>query len=103
MALKTTAPHLRHRADLGGVRLDLPDEEALRRAYGELTDLLGKPAELLPVVQAMAPRGVDTVVRASIDAAAGAILSFGLAGAPPNCWATPRTGWSRPPTGTPPS
>ncbi|MGW4039532.1 bifunctional acetate--CoA ligase family protein/GNAT family N-acetyltransferase [Streptomyces sp. NPDC004778] len=82
VALKTTAPHLRHRADLGGVRLDLADEEALRRAYGELTDLLGKPAELLPVVQAMAPRGVDTVVRASIDAAAGAILSFGLAGAP---------------------
>ncbi|MFE6700975.1 GNAT family N-acetyltransferase [Streptomyces sp. NPDC057718] len=82
VALKTTAPHLRHRADLGGVRLDVADEEALRRAYGELTDLLGKPAELLPVVQAMAPRGVDTVVRASIDAAAGAVLSFGLAGAP---------------------
>ncbi|MFJ1785686.1 GNAT family N-acetyltransferase [Streptomyces anulatus] len=82
VALKTTAPHLRHRADLGGVRLDIADEEALSRAYGELTDLLGKPAELLPVVQAMAPRGVDTVVRASIDAAAGAVLSFGLAGAP---------------------
>uniref|UniRef100_UPI0015CEFFAE acetate--CoA ligase family protein n=1 Tax=Streptomyces sp. sk226 TaxID=2034268 RepID=UPI0015CEFFAE len=82
VALKTTAPHLRHRADLGGVRLDLTDEDALRRAYGDLTDLLGKPAELLPVVQAMAPRGVDTVVRASIDAAAGAVLSFGLAGAP---------------------
>ncbi len=82
VALKTTAPHLRHRADLGGVRLDVADEEALRRAYGDLTDLLGKPAELLPVVQAMAPRGVDTVVRASIDAAAGAVLSFGLAGAP---------------------
>ncbi|MEV2248426.1 GNAT family N-acetyltransferase [Streptomyces sp. NPDC049970] len=82
VALKTTAPHLRHRADLGGVRLDLVDEDALRRAYDELTDLLGTPAELRPVIQAMAPRGVDTVVRASIDAAAGAVLSFGLAGAP---------------------
>ncbi|MDF6018344.1 bifunctional GNAT family N-acetyltransferase/acetate--CoA ligase family protein [Streptomyces sp. JH34] len=82
VALKTTAPHLRHRADLGGVRLDLVDENALRRAYDELTELLGTPAELRPVVQAMAPRGVDTVVRASIDAAAGAVLSFGLAGAP---------------------
>ncbi|MEU5715960.1 GNAT family N-acetyltransferase [Streptomyces sp. NPDC020403] len=82
VALKTTAPHLRHRADLGGVRLDLAGEGALRRAYGELTELLGTPAELRPVVQAMAPRGVDTVVRASIDAAAGAVLSFGLAGAP---------------------
>ncbi|MEU9846009.1 GNAT family N-acetyltransferase [Streptomyces sp. NPDC047985] len=82
VALKTTAPHLRHRADLGGVRLDLAGEDALRRAYGELTDLLGRPAELRPVVQAMAPRGVDTVVRATIDPAAGAVLSFGLAGAP---------------------
>ncbi|MFJ8882029.1 GNAT family N-acetyltransferase [Streptomyces sp. NPDC102402] len=82
VALKTTAPHLRHRADLGGVRLDLANENALRRSYDELTDLLGTPAELRPVVQAMAPRGVDTVVRASIDAAAGAVLSFGLAGAP---------------------
>ena len=30
----------------------------------------------------MAPRGVDTVVRAVVDPAAGAVLSFGLAGAP---------------------
>ncbi|MER5742044.1 GNAT family N-acetyltransferase [Streptomyces sp. NPDC002225] len=82
VALKTTAPHLRHRADLGGVRLDLADEDALCRAYGELTGLLGGPAELQPVVQSMAPRGVDTVVRATIDPAAGAVLSFGLAGAP---------------------
>lgn len=80
VALKTTAPHLRHRADLGGVRLDLADEERLRAAYHELTELLGEPAELRPVVQAMAPRGVDTVVRAVIDPAAGAVLSFGLAG-----------------------
>ncbi|MFD4570081.1 GNAT family N-acetyltransferase [Streptomyces sp. NPDC058251] len=81
VALKTTAPHLRHRADLGGVRLDLADEEQLRRAYTELTELFGTPEELRPVVQAMAPRGVDTVVRAVIDPAAGAVLSFGLAGA----------------------
>ncbi|MER7488951.1 GNAT family N-acetyltransferase [Streptomyces sp. NPDC126497] len=82
VALKATAPHLRHRADLGGVRLDLADEEQLRRAYAELTELFGAPGELRPVVQRMAPRGVDTVVRAVIDPAAGAVLSFGLAGAP---------------------
>ncbi|MFJ1748542.1 GNAT family N-acetyltransferase [Streptomyces sp. NPDC088116] len=82
VALKTTAPHLRHRADLGGVRLDLPDEAQLRLAHRELTETLGTAAELRPVVQSMAPRGVDTVVRAVIDAAAGAVLSFGLAGAP---------------------
>jgi acyl-CoA synthetase (NDP forming) len=81
VALKATAPHLRHRADLGGVRLDLADEEQLRRAYTELTELFGTPDELRPVVQGMAPRGVDTVIRAVIDPAAGAVLSFGLAGA----------------------
>ncbi|WP_267243735.1 GNAT family N-acetyltransferase [Streptomyces sp. PR69] len=81
VALKTTAPHLRHRPDLGGVRLDLTGEAQLRRAYAELTAALGKPEELQPVVQAMAPRGVDTVVRAAIDPAVGAVLSFGLAGA----------------------
>ncbi|MFC7914791.1 GNAT family N-acetyltransferase [Streptomyces sp. NPDC057386] len=81
VAVKATAPHLRHRADLGGVRLDLADEEQLRRAYAELTDAFGKPDEVRPVVQAMAPRGVDTVVRSVIDPAAGAVLSFGLAGA----------------------
>lgn len=81
VALKATAPHLRHRADLGGVRLDLADEDQLRRAYAELGELFGTPEELRPVVQRMAPRGVDTVVRAVIDPAAGAVLSFGLAGA----------------------
>ncbi len=82
VALKPTASHLRHRADLGGVRLELGGEAELRRAYAELTDYLGRPEELGLVVQRMAPRGVDTVVRAAIDPAAGAVLSFGLAGAP---------------------
>ncbi|MFB7030489.1 MULTISPECIES: GNAT family N-acetyltransferase [unclassified Streptomyces] len=81
VALKTTAPHLRHRPDLGGVRLDLATEEQLRTAYAELTEVLGKPEELQPVVQAMVPRGVDTVVRSAIDPAVGAVLSFGLSGA----------------------
>ncbi len=82
VALKATAPHLRHRADLGCVRLDLTGKAELRRAYTELTDRQGSPEQVRPVVQAMAQRGVDTVVRAVVDPAAGAVLSFGLAGAP---------------------
>ncbi|WP_405563629.1 GNAT family N-acetyltransferase [Streptomyces sp. NBC_01180] len=82
VALKATAPHLRHRPDLGGVRLDIASEAGLRRAYAELSAELGSPAEVRPVVQSMVGRGVDTVVRSAIDPAAGAVLSFGLAGAP---------------------
>ena len=80
VVLKTTAPHLRHRPDLGGVRLDLADEEQLRAAHAELTATLGPAAELRPAVQPMAARGVDTTVRAVVDPAIGAVLSFGLAG-----------------------
>ncbi len=82
VALKATAPHLRHRPDLGSVRLDLTDEAGLRRAHRELDALLGGAAQAELVVQRMAPRGVDTVIAATVDPAVGAILSFGLAGAP---------------------
>ncbi|MFF7994906.1 GNAT family N-acetyltransferase [Kitasatospora xanthocidica] len=82
VALKATAPHLRHRPDLGSVRLDLTGEPGLRRAHRELDALLGGAAQAELVVQRLAPRGVDTVIGATVDPAVGAILSFGLAGAP---------------------
>ncbi|MFI9330887.1 GNAT family N-acetyltransferase [Kitasatospora sp. NPDC052868] len=82
VALKATARHLRHRPDLGSVRLDLTGEPGLRRAHRELDALLGGAAQAELVVQRLAPRGVDTVIGATVDPAVGAILSFGLAGAP---------------------
>ncbi|WP_035846195.1 bifunctional acetate--CoA ligase family protein/GNAT family N-acetyltransferase [Kitasatospora azatica] len=82
VALKATAAHLRHRPDLGGVRLDLTEEDGLRRAHRELSALLGGAARAELVVQKMAARGVDTVIGAAVDPAVGAILTFGLAGAP---------------------
>ncbi|MFD5467673.1 GNAT family N-acetyltransferase [Kitasatospora sp. NPDC127059] len=82
VALKATAPHLRHRPDLGSVRLDLTGEPGLRRAHRELDALLGGAVGAQLVVQRLAPRGVDTVIGATVDPAVGAILSFGLAGAP---------------------
>jgi len=81
VALKSVAGHLRHRPDLGSVRLDLDGERALRRAFRETADRFGGPERARLVVQHMAPRGVDTVVRASVDPAVGAVLSFGLSGA----------------------
>nr|WP_042394151.1 GNAT family N-acetyltransferase [Streptacidiphilus carbonis] len=79
VALKATSAGLRHRPDLGSVRLDLANETELRRAHRETTALLGPDAGL--VVQPMAARGVDTTVSALVDPAVGAILSFGLSGA----------------------
>ncbi|AUG79994.1 Acyl-CoA synthetase [Kitasatospora sp. MMS16-BH015] len=82
VALKATAERFRNRPDLGGVRLDLTGEAGLIRAFRELDRLLGGAERAKLVVQRLAPRGVDTVIGATVDPAVGAILSFGLAGAP---------------------
>ena len=78
------SPALRHRADLGGVRLDIADEAELRAdvaqvlalAVGARGDRRRRPLE----VQAMAPHGSACVVRSVEDPLFGPIVSFGLAG-----------------------
>ncbi|WP_433391717.1 GNAT family N-acetyltransferase [Micromonospora sp. KLBMP9576] len=76
VALKAAAPRLRHRLDLGAVRLDLPDDVTLRRAYAEMSALFG--AEVL--VQPMVPPGVACVVELVEDPAFGPVVGFGLGG-----------------------
>ncbi|MGY1988149.1 GNAT family N-acetyltransferase [Blastococcus sp. SYSU DS0669] len=74
VVLKSTAPWLRHRSDLGGVRLDLPDAEAVRSAFAAIPS--GDPV----IVQEMAAPGVATVVEIVDDPSFGALVSFGLGG-----------------------
>jgi acyl-CoA synthetase (NDP forming)/GNAT superfamily N-acetyltransferase len=78
-ALKASAEHLRHRPDLGTVRLGLETESELRAAYATMADFLGGGDAGL-AVQAMAPPGVAAVVGVTEDPSFGALLSFGLAG-----------------------
>jgi len=74
VVLKSTAPWLRHRSDLGGVRLDLTDAEAVRAAFAAIPS--GDPV----IVQEMAAPGVATVVEIVDDPSFGALVSFGLGG-----------------------
>jgi acyl-CoA synthetase (NDP forming)/RimJ/RimL family protein N-acetyltransferase len=74
VVLKSTAPWLRHRSDLGGVRLDLGDEDAVRAAFAAIPS--GDPV----IVQEMAAPGVATVVEIVDDPSFGALVSFGLGG-----------------------
>jgi acyl-CoA synthetase (NDP forming) len=74
VVLKSTALWLRDRTDLGGVRLDLHDPEAVRAAYAAI------PASDPVIVQEMAAPGVATVVEVVDDPSFGALVSFGLAG-----------------------
>jgi len=80
VAVKTTAPHLRHRVDLGGVRLDVADAETLTRAVTQMRQRLGPLGGSNLVVQRMAPAGVACVVRTMEDPQFGPVVSFGVGG-----------------------
>ena len=81
MALKTTDPSLRHRLDLGGVRLDIEDADSLRRNMLQMRRALAPYGSTLPWrCSRMAPVGQACTFRAIEDPLLGPVISFGLAG-----------------------
>lgn len=80
VVLKTTAPWLAHRADLGSIRTNLESEEAVRWAHVSMRSQLDEMAGRRLVVQSMAPPGVSTIVGAIDDPIFGPVVRFGIGG-----------------------
>ncbi|MGY2747065.1 bifunctional acetate--CoA ligase family protein/GNAT family N-acetyltransferase [Arthrobacter sp. UYCu723] len=80
VALKTTDPALRHRLDLGGVRLDIQDAASLRLNVLQMRKSLERYGSPSLEVQTMAPVGQACTFRAVEDPLLGPVISFGLAG-----------------------
>ncbi|ABW10694.1 GCN5-related N-acetyltransferase [Parafrankia sp. EAN1pec] len=78
VVLKALSDGYRHRPDLGGQRLDLPDPAAVRAAWRSLAERLGPGAPI--VAQRMVPGGVAVVAGAEQHPRFGPLVSFGLAG-----------------------
>jgi acyl-CoA synthetase (NDP forming)/GNAT superfamily N-acetyltransferase len=76
VAVKAAGGALRHRIDLGAVRLGVPDEVTLRRAYAELASTFGSRVLLQPMVRP----GVACTVEMVEDPAFGPVIGFGLGG-----------------------
>ncbi|WFE27528.1 GNAT family N-acetyltransferase [Solwaraspora sp. WMMD791] len=76
VVLKAAADGLRHRLDLGAVRLDLASAAAVDQAYREVAAQFG--AQVL--VQPMVPPGVACVVELVTDPTFGPVVGFGLGG-----------------------
>ncbi|WP_027660203.1 bifunctional acetate--CoA ligase family protein/GNAT family N-acetyltransferase [Salinispora fenicalii] len=76
VAIKAADPGLRHRLDLGAVRLDLADKARVRRAYAKMAAEFG--ADVL--VQPMVAPGVACVVELVEDPAFGPVVGFGVGG-----------------------
>ncbi|MGO1509792.1 MAG: GNAT family N-acetyltransferase [Actinomycetaceae bacterium] len=82
VAVKAADPVLRHRADLGGVRLDLADDADVTAAVLQIRSrsrqVLGRETDVQ--VQAMAEPGVAVIVRGGEDPVYGPVISLGVGG-----------------------
>ncbi|MBD8045027.1 GNAT family N-acetyltransferase [Arthrobacter sp. Sa2BUA2] len=80
VVVKTMDEHLRHRLDLGGVRLNISSPQSLRSNISEMRAALEPYGRFELEVQSMAPSGQGCVLRAIEDPLLGPVLSFGIAG-----------------------
>lgn len=80
VAIKTLDPTLRHRLDLGGVRINIEDAESLRRNISQMRKILAPYGAHDFEVQSMAEVGQSCQLRAIEDPLLGPVVSFGLAG-----------------------
>ena len=80
VAVKAVDPHLRHRLDLGGVRLSITDADSLRRNVEQMRQALKAFGVSELEVQAMAPAGQAVTVTALEDPLIGPVVSFGITG-----------------------
>ena len=80
---KVAAANAVHKTEVGGVRLHLANEHAVRQAYGELTAIatstLGGSLEGI-LIQPMLTTGTETLVGLTQDPMFGPLVAFGLGG-----------------------
>ena len=83
VALKAVHTRLRHRMELGGVRLNIETPEELRDDYLQIRGIIDAFTAEGPYeidVQAMAPPGTACVIRGGEDPLLGPVVSFSLSG-----------------------
>jgi acyl-CoA synthetase (NDP forming)/RimJ/RimL family protein N-acetyltransferase len=76
VVVKAAERALRHRIDLGAVRLAVADDGDVRAAYQDLAESFGPRV----LVQSMVPAGVACTIEVVEDPAFGPVVGFGLGG-----------------------
>jgi acyl-CoA synthetase (NDP forming) len=76
VAVKTSAPGVQHKSDVGGVRLGIDDSPSLEDAYGDLERRLGPQVTVSP----MAPAGVEIALGIVRDPQFGPLVLVGAGG-----------------------
>jgi acetate---CoA ligase (ADP-forming) len=76
VAIKTAAPGVQHKSDVGGVALGLADADALRTAYEDIAARLGPRVVVAP----MAPKGVEIALGIVRDPTFGPLVLVAAGG-----------------------
>jgi acetyl coenzyme A synthetase (ADP forming)-like protein len=84
VAVKLASHHIVHKTEVDGVRLNLPDEQAVRDAFEAIRAKLARAGKLEAMegvlVQPMVLGGVEVMVGMTRDPLFGPLIAFGLGG-----------------------
>jgi acetyl-CoA synthetase (ADP-forming) len=84
IVLKIVSPDIIHKSEVGGVRVNLKDEEEVQGAYGDIISSVKKHADKARIIgmliQEMAPPSTEVIVGSTKDPQFGPTIMFGLGG-----------------------
>lgn len=82
IVMKIISPQASHKTEIGGVRVNIKNEEMLRLTYKEFEDVAKSHALQLDgiLIQKMARKGVELIVGAKKDPQFGHLIILGLGG-----------------------
>ncbi|MFP3296021.1 MAG: acetate--CoA ligase family protein [Vulcanisaeta sp.] len=84
IVLKVVSPDIVHKSDVGGVILNISNDDELRSACERIRSNIKEKAPYARVsgflVQKMVPEGLETIVGATKDPIFGHVIAFGLGG-----------------------
>ena len=80
VALKVVSTEIEHKTDVGGVKVNVKTEEALRLAYREIIQNVGGRKVDGILVQKMARKGIELIIGGKKDPQFGHMLVLGLGG-----------------------
>ena len=79
VAMKAFGPTIVHKTDIGGIALDLGEDDAVRRAFRAMHQRVGE-AMTGVIVQPMVPDGVEMLVGSTFDPSFGPVIACGTGG-----------------------
>jgi len=80
VALKIVSPEIEHKTDVGGVKVDIKNEDILRQSYRDIVESAkGKRIDGV-LVQKMARKGIELIIGGKKDPQFGHMIVLGLGG-----------------------